>query len=359
VVKLDASATLPLSVIIPLADHRGHAVEAVRSWTRDQTVTPCSFEVVLVTDGGERSVEAQVSALLRPGDRLLTVEQGSLHDGYNAGARAARGAILLFTESHVKAAPDCIDQVLRHFAHSADDCIAVGSDGLNENPFAGQEQTVYEEALPGRIASGWNLCTVRGFAVKRARFEQAGGFASRYGHFSELLLGAKLAWLGAKLNYAPHARVSHFNSGTVGHFRRELAAFGREEIRFRAEHPDSPLLSYLGHCRLWDQRHDLNRGPAFRRTACAVGNSIRQVLSGNFKQAGRSLEEACRFLPCAALGPAWPRLWAATVVSLAIVRMAIFSLVQSWRYRAFRAMWQGQIRLGRAQAVEELLLARP
>jgi hypothetical protein len=354
----NTSAKLPLSVVIPLPDHRGHAVEAVRSWAREQTVKDDSFEVVLVTNGDDRSIESRVSALLRPGDQLVRAQEGSLHDCYNAGARAARGAVLLFTESHVKAAPDCIQQVLWHFEHSADDCIAVASDGLDENRFAGQEQIIYEEALPDRIARGWNLCTVRGFAVKRASFEQAGGFASRYGHFSELLLGAALAHLGARLSYAPLARVSHFNSGTIPHFRRELATFGREEIRFRAEHPDSPLLSYLGHCRLWDQRHDLNRGPAFRRTMCALGNTIQQLWNGDFKKAGRSLEEACRFLPCTLLGPAWPRLSAATAVFLAIFRMAVCSWAQRWHYQAFRAMWNGQIRFGRAQAIEELLTAK-
>ena len=347
-----------LSVVVPLPDHRGHGVEAIRSWTKEQTHSPDEFEVVVIIDGREPEIEAAVAALLGPGDQLIQVPQASLHECYNAGAHAARGEILFFTESHVKAAPDCVEQMLSHFAKGGEDCVAVASGGIDEDRFAGQEQLIYEEALPGRIAGGWNLCTVRGFAVQRAAFEGAGGFASRYGHFSELLLGAALAHHGARLGYAPLARVWHFNSGTVQHFSRELNAFGRDEIRFRAEQPDSPLLEYLGPCPLWDQHADLSRAAAARRARRALWSSASALFGRKLKEAGKHIEEVCRFLPCSLLGAAWPRWKAAAGVQWAILWLYLCYPVDRWYYRAFRTMWNGQIRLGRAAAIEDLLARR-
>jgi glycosyl transferase family 2 len=353
--KTSSSQTPRLSVIVPLPDHRGHAIEAIRSWTQEQCIGHDTYEVIVTTDGREPSVESQISELMQSGDRLIKAENSSLHDCYNIGANAALGEILFFTESHVKAAPDCVEQMLRHFDNSKHDCVAVASGGIDEDRFAGQEQRIYEEALPTRISGGWNLCTVRGFAVKQVAFKQAGGFASRYGHFSELLLGAALAHTGARLGYAPLARVWHFNSGSVQHFGRELSDFGRDEIRFRAEHANSPLLNYLGPCPIWDQRHDLHRGTAGRRVLRALLDSAMRLLSGDLRKAGRCVEEACRFIPCVLMGPIWPRIKAAMETLLAIMSLRLCAPVDGLYYRAFRAMWNGQIRFGRASAIADLL----
>src|SRR5262245_8280621 len=99
-----------ISVIIPLPDHRGHAVEAIESWT-EQSCPRGDYEIVVIIDGREPELEEKVAKLLSPHDQVLRCNEGSLHDCYNAGARAARGQVLLFTESHVKADPDCLREI--------------------------------------------------------------------------------------------------------------------------------------------------------------------------------------------------------------------------------------------------------
>jgi len=346
-----------LSVVVPLPDHRGHALEAIRSWTQEQTFPHSEFEVVVIIDGREPATEREVAALLAPHDRLVTVARGSLHDCYNAGRAAARGEALFFTESHVKAAPDCVQQMIARLAAGDADCVAVASGGIDEDRFAAQEQTIYEQALPGRIAGGWNLCTVRGFAVKRDALDRAGGFLARYNHYSELLLGAALKHTGARLGYAPAARVCHFNSGSLEHFARELNAFGRDEIRFRAENPASPLLEFLGPCAVWEQRQSLARGAALRRTWAALAGICRSLFRGRLKDAGREVEAVCRFAPCVLLGPMWLQLKAAAAVQWAILWLYLGCFSDRLYYRAFRAMWNGQIRRGRIDAVAELVSA--
>jgi hypothetical protein len=74
-----------ISVIVPLADHRGHAVEAIRSWTREQTLPRNDYQVVVVIDGHEPQVESAVATLLGPGDKLVRAAHDALHVCYNAG----------------------------------------------------------------------------------------------------------------------------------------------------------------------------------------------------------------------------------------------------------------------------------
>jgi len=62
-----------LSVIIPLGDHRGHALEAIESWTR-QTCPREDYEVIVITDGREPELEAAVARLAAGG--LLIMEFG-------------------------------------------------------------------------------------------------------------------------------------------------------------------------------------------------------------------------------------------------------------------------------------------
>jgi hypothetical protein len=341
---------MKLSVVVPIPDHRGHAVEAIRSWTQEQTCPRGELEVIAIVDGREPEVERQIADLLAPHDQLVRAGQGTLHECYNAGHQAARGELLFFTESHVKAAPDCVAQMLARFAACDVECVAVASGGIDEDRFAGQEQLIYEEALPGRIAGGWNLCTVRGFAVTRTALDRAGGFQARYNHFSELLLGAALKHSGARLGYASEARVWHFNSGSIEHFSRELAIFGADEIRFRAENPDSPLLNYLGPCPLWEQRADLHRSAAARRTLAALGGIFANAVRGQLRNAGREVEAACRFAPCALFGPAWIQWKAAAAVQWAIAWLYLGYFSDRLYYRAFRSMWNGQLRRGRIDA---------
>ena len=157
------------------ADHRGHALEAIQSWT-GQTCPREDYEVIVVTDGREPGLAAYVARLLTPRDQCFCCPDGSLHECYNVGARAARGQVFLFTESHVKANPDCVVEIIARFAQNDVDGLAVASGGINESRFAAHEQIIYEEALADRIAGQWNLCTVRGCAIERTAFHRAGGF---------------------------------------------------------------------------------------------------------------------------------------------------------------------------------------
>ena len=78
--------------MLPLADHRGYAREAVRAWTHEQTFDRERYELIVGFDGVEAGLEDSVSDLLGPEDRPL---DGASRDRHlrrrgAGGARADR-----------------------------------------------------------------------------------------------------------------------------------------------------------------------------------------------------------------------------------------------------------------------------
>ena len=340
-----------LAVIIPLPDHRGPAWECMRSWTSGQTLSRENYEVIVVADGREPQLEAQVRALLTPHDRLLVVPNVSLEACGNLGAQASQAPWLLFTEAHVQATADCLEQLLTAIASERFDVASLASSGIQTTRFAAQEQLLYDEALLERLASGWNCCTVRGFAIGRQLFERAGGFPEDYGHFGELLLGASLAQLRARLGYASRARVSHFNDGDLTHFWETLIAFGRDEIRFRADHPDSPLLEQLGPCRLWDERQAYDRATAWCQLGQFLRSGFRSLTHGEPRATGRALEQAYRAARHLLFGLTWSQGKTLLATGWALLRLWLNPSDDAQYLQAFRDYWSSLIQLGRLRQV--------
>jgi hypothetical protein len=91
---------------------------------------------------------------------------------------------------------------------------------------------------------------------------------------------------------------------------------------------------------------------ATTRVLSAAGEKL---LAGDLKGVGRALEESCRIAPCIVQGPAWLVIKSAAAVWRALGLLHVFHFSNKAYFRAFRAMWNGQIRLGRAAAIAEIM----
>jgi hypothetical protein len=89
----------------------------------------------------------------------------------------------------------------------------------------------------------------------------------------------------------------------------------------------------------------------------ALAGAIGHLARGRIKQAGQELEAAIRFAPCAVLGPRWMQIKAAAAVQWAIAWLYLGWFSDRLYYRAFRAMWNGQIRRGRIDATVDFLVS--
>jgi hypothetical protein len=275
---------LDLSVIIPLVECRGRALDSIASWARGQTLARDRYQVLVVGAGVDTDFRRCVEELLGENDRFVaTAEQGAAAL-YNVGARHADAPLLFITESHCVGHPSCLERLLALItAHGLDGAFC-GSDGLPGNLFSRMEQRLFEAELASRRAAGPAVISVRGTAIAKARFLAAGGFESRYGHFSELLLADALEAQGARMGFARDAIVSHENMDNASDLIEALCEYGRDECRFAADGRASAR-----RCDVWEQRRAWDKATARARLAALVRHSLRigprgaATLAGTFQ----------------------------------------------------------------------------
>ena len=250
---------LLVSVIMPLPDSRGHAIESVQAWAQRQRFRRDRYEVILISDGTDPALEAQAASMLQPHDRLLIGPAGSEYRLYEIGARAAQGRWLVFTESHCAADPDCLAELVRYLARSGLDGAACHSIGTGTGYLARMETRAYEQVSSIRLdPTHFSKVFLRGTAVSREAFRAVGGLQWRYSLFCEPLLAASLHAAGFRLGYAPAARVNHFNTTTYAELRESVQNYVGGECRYRLDHPSGERDRYFGTPAWWTDRSRLD-----------------------------------------------------------------------------------------------------
>lgn len=190
-------------------------------------------EVIVVDDGSPEPVDA--SALRIAGAPTLTVVRqpnAGPARARNAGARAARGSWLAFTDDDCAPAPNW----LRAFARAAratPDAILGGTvaNVLSDDPYATATDALTRflyDYLPTRPDAGSFFMTSN-IAVRREVFEAVGGFDTRFrraaGEDREFC--DRCTHAGHHLRLVPDADVRHAHALTLGGFVRQHVQYGR------------------------------------------------------------------------------------------------------------------------------------
>ncbi len=327
-----------VSVIVPLPDHRGYALDCVRSWL-DQTAAE-SYELLVMADGSEPELEQRVRPLLRPGDRLIT--EAGAHEArlYDLGASAAGSELLLFTEPHCIAEPRTLDELLRFLATSDYDGACLRSLNISSTPMARMEGRFFDEGFAEWSKEGhWCKVILRGFAVRREAYEAAGGFDHRYRRFSEFALGARLHAQGRRIGYAAGAAVRHANAASLSHNSGAIVDFALGEAAFRRDHERAFCERYFGPAPEARERHALDAPAARAASLTAIRNLGRRSVWRQRAALRGALAALGRYGPTAVLGPR-PRLWRARAeVASARARCLLWRARDERLYPAFAEGW--------------------
>ncbi|MFG0266541.1 MAG: glycosyltransferase family 2 protein, partial [Rhodopirellula sp. JB055] len=217
------TAAPEISVVIPLPDDRGHLLDCLKGFTQQEMDVP--YEVIVAaTDGDARGLKE----LLNQFPSVRCVQQPGLNVNalYNLAASAARGTYLYLTESHCIPQRNCLSQIyeLAHREQVPAACSA--SNGVNQNRVAEGEQRIFEEDFLSWIGDKKCKISVRGTLILRSIWEEIGGFLPEYGHFSEVMIGAKLESMGVRFAYAEKSIVSHVNQVCTDQLRSDLMEHG-------------------------------------------------------------------------------------------------------------------------------------
>lgn len=227
---------MKFSVIIPAYDAATTIGDTL--WAlRHQPVADKEIEIIVVDDGSADATGAVASAL---GARVLTQANAGPAAARNAGARAARGSLLLFTDADCIPAPDWVAQLT---APLADPAIA-GAKGVyttsQRAPVARLIQIEYEEKY-ARLARQQNIDFIDTYSAvyRRDTFLAAGGFdeSFRAASVEDQELSFRLVQSGYRLCFAPRARVAHRHAETLAAYARRKYRYGYWKALLLRRHP--------------------------------------------------------------------------------------------------------------------------
>ena len=280
------------SIIIPLPDHRGMAIDCIASWTRGQTLPRSQFELVLLADGSNAALDEKLRGLLGPGDQFIVHPTDNETLLYDLGARHARGHMLLFSEPHCIAEPQCLAELAEYLATHAVDGACLRSVGISPNWMARLEEKQYNQGFAevGRPGD-WRKVILRGVAVDRAAYLAAGGFEHAFGRFAEWALGARLHAQGRRLGYAAGAAVQHLYTTDFAQLAPHVLGFSAGEILYRDHEPAEYCDRYFGVPAEWLDRNLCQRDVA-RALRRAAGRRL--LGQGPWREKGRWLRQWLR-----------------------------------------------------------------
>ncbi|MES2708196.1 MAG: glycosyltransferase [Verrucomicrobiota bacterium] len=195
------------------------------------------FEVLLVDDGSTDTVPGIAAEF--PGIRYLRLEHGGLSVARNAGAAAATGDILAYTDD------DCMpdEDWLAYLAKALEDPAAAAAGGPNIPPPAKSMVQACVTAAPGgpahvllsdRVAEHLPGCNL---AVRRAAFDRIGGFLPKY-HAAgdDVDFCWRLQEAGFGIAFHAAAMVWHDRRTSVKAFLKQQAGYGKAEALLMSQH---------------------------------------------------------------------------------------------------------------------------
>ncbi|MCG6924430.1 MAG: hypothetical protein LJF30_03835 [Acidobacteria bacterium] len=293
-------STPRLSVVLPLGDHRGLAVASVRAWV-GQNLPAASYEVVAVDDRRERRHTPRVRETLRANDLFVVNARASEIELYQAGADAARGEILLFTESHAVPAPETGAALLRYLDRTGAPAATLRSAHIPRGALARLEALVGQVARAERPeARWWAGVSLRGFAVRHSLFRELGGFRTELERYAETALAIEMDRRGLRAEEVADALVHHGDCAGPGELEPALLGLGRGRRAYLEAGPVALVEPYVGGS---DPRTRALIDSGLARELCtALAQSI--VTAHGGRAWGADLAALLRWAPVALAGAA-------------------------------------------------------
>jgi len=214
----------------------GACLEAIGAQTHP------AFETIVVDDGSADGMADFVEREF-PEMRVIRLGGGGLSAARNAGAKAARGGILAFTDDDCRPDPEWLVGLDREFADKSRAADAVGGPNLPPRPSG--LATAVVAAAPGAPSHvmiddseaehlpGCNL------AVRREAFEKIGGFDERFQTAGD---DVDFCWRlraeGLRIGFAPTAFVWHDRRPDALGYLRQQWGYGRAEAMLTEKFPE-------------------------------------------------------------------------------------------------------------------------
>jgi len=231
-----AAADMPVSVIVCTRNGRERIGDCLKACLG---MSGGGFEIIVVDDGSDDGTADHVTGRF-PAVRLLRLQACGLSAARNAGAEAAQGEVLAFTDDDCEPDIEWVSRLRKGFRDGA--FAAAGGPNLPPEPHSWEEAVVC--AAPGAPSHvmlddveaehlpGCNL------AVRKSAFVEIGGFDPVF-HTAgdDVDFCWRLRDAGHRLAFVPGAFVWHRRRPSIRAFLRQQIGYGRAERILSGKHP--------------------------------------------------------------------------------------------------------------------------
>lgn len=198
------------SVIVP-AYNAARTIDRCLGSLRDQTVDRASYEVIVVDDGSTDSTPRVVKGF---SVKYIRQSNRGPATARNAGAREAKGKIILFTDADCVPDKDWIQEMARPFADPSVSAVKGAYRTLQPSVVARFSQIEFEERFEMlKKAPSIDMVDTYSAAFRKEVFLGAGGFDTSFpvANNEDTELSYRLSNSGHRMVFNPRAVVCHLN----------------------------------------------------------------------------------------------------------------------------------------------------
>lgn len=236
---------MEVTVVIPTCNNRD-VLRRTLETLQTQAFPHDRYEIVVVDDGSTDGTAEMIQAVRGPAPvRYLAQGNQGRAAARNAGARMARGRILLFLDSDFWADPVLLAAHHAHYPPDAEKIVVQGASRTHRDtlvtPFMKAREVRVElpPGPPGRI-SLFRIST-RNLSLLRAEFLALGGFDEAFGGYGweDIELAWRMRAAGTKYYYEPRAVGDHYAVQDLDGLRRKMREGGKSAVYFLEKHKGS------------------------------------------------------------------------------------------------------------------------
>jgi glycosyltransferase involved in cell wall biosynthesis len=244
-----------VSVVIPTRERRSLVLDALAA-LGEQTLETARFEVLVVTDGSNDGTFEAVNALeVSYNLRCEWQPHRGRAAACNAGARLARGELLVFLDDDMRPLPDCLRAHVGGHPTGSRNCMmgAVPAEVPEDAPAVARYMARKFDRHLDRLAVSDGALIIRDFytgnaSIRREVFLELGGFDEEFREYGneDLELAVRLLENEVRITYSAAAAAFQRYAKTFAQLAEDTLAKGRTAVLVAKKHPTAVSELRLG-----------------------------------------------------------------------------------------------------------------
>lgn len=225
------------SIIIP-AYNAQKTLAACLQALQTQTVPREQYEIIVINDASQDNTVAIAEA--NGADRIISEGKLGKSGTRNAGAKAAQGAILLFTDADCEPLPNWIEEMVTPFLNDPEIIGAKGAYYSRQTEWVARFTQVEVEERYDLLATHKTINFIDTYSAgyRRDVFLENGGFDVTLPEVEDQDLSFRLAAKGYKMVFIPSARVYHHHLTSAWGYAKRKYRIAKWRAMLMHRHPE-------------------------------------------------------------------------------------------------------------------------